>query len=151
MHLSSVKLCLQLLNYQGSLCWQHSVGVPRRDGGLVPTPASAEEEWDRQLTTATKLLNKWRAKCWHTPKTGNVYLTVNQVSIIFHVLHSARDIFYKAKLDVQFGTESGFAAHLGDFLSLHLDQWIIHKYFVLQPEAQIMFLVHTVHQQTKMD
>lgn len=42
--------------------------------------------------------------------------------MIFHGLHSVRDIFYKAKPDVQFCAESGFAAHLGDFLSLHLDQ-----------------------------
>lgn len=46
---------------------------------------------------------------------------------------------------------SGFAAHLvDDFLSLQVYQWIIHKYFVLQPEA-CMFLVHTAHKQTKMD
>lgn len=46
MRLSPVKLRLQLLHYQGPLCCQCSVEAPRRDRGLVPTPASVEEEQD---------------------------------------------------------------------------------------------------------
>lgn len=84
---------------------------------------------------------------WHTSSPGNVYLTVIQASRIFHVLHSGRGIFYKEKLSAQFCTESSFAAHLGDFLSLHLDQYIINKYFVLQPGTQVLFLVHTAYRE----
>lgn len=88
---------------------------------------------------------------WHTSSPGNVYLTVSQASTVFHVLRSGRGIFYKAKLSAQFCTESSFAAHLSDFLSLHLDEYIINKYFALQPGAQVLFLVHTAYKENRMD